>query len=69
MDPATIVTLLGLADNLIQDVPEAVAAWNSIKTAITSGTEPTSNAWTTVMAQMDAAHAAMQAANAPDPTI
>jgi hypothetical protein len=60
MSIATILALLGVVETLIQDTPQAVALFASVKAMMASGTEPTADQWAALNAQLATDHAALQ---------
>jgi hypothetical protein len=59
MDPITIITL---AEGVIQGVAQAVAVWPSLVALVKSGADPTPEQQAQIDAAVDAAHEALQAA-------
>lgn len=58
----SILALVGAVESLIQDTPEAIATFNTVKGMLTAGTEPTTDQWAALDAQLKSNHAALQAA-------
>ena len=61
MDPATIIALLSVLQTIIQDTPAALALFNSVKTVLTQGTDPTPAQWQALVTAMATAHTQVQA--------
>jgi pyruvate-formate lyase-activating enzyme len=57
MDPMTIITI---AEGVIQGVQVAVDAWPTVKAVVMRGGDPTPQEQATLDAAADAAHAALQ---------
>lgn len=62
MGITTILALVGVLETLIQDAPEAVSIFGTVKAMLINGTEPTADQWTVLDAAMKSHHAALQAA-------
>jgi hypothetical protein len=62
MPIATIMAIMGAVETVIQQTPEAIALFNAAKAALSGGTDPTSEQWSTLMTAMAAAHAKVQVA-------
>jgi hypothetical protein len=62
MSLATILALLGMIETVVQDTPQAIALFASIKAMLASGAEPTAEQWAALTAQLATDHAAVQSA-------
>lgn len=62
MSAATISALMELLEAVIQDTPEAIALFNSVKAMLEGGTEPTPEQWADLDTKLAAAHASLQGA-------
>ncbi len=61
MSPTSLIALLGVIETIVQQTPAAIALFNSVKTLMTSGAEPTDAQWAALDAALTADHAAVQA--------
>lgn len=62
MGITTILALVGVLETLIQDAPQAVAIFGTVKDMLVNGKEPTADQWAALDTAMSAHHAALQAA-------
>jgi hypothetical protein len=62
MPVSTLLTLLGVLQTIIQDTPEAITLFNTVKAAMTQDTPPTPEQWEVLVTAYNAAHAKVQAA-------
>ena len=62
MGITTIIALVGVLETLIQDAPQAVALFGTVKAMLISGTEPTAKQWAALDAALVSSHAALQSA-------
>ncbi len=62
MSPAIIQLILTLVPLLIQEVPEAIAAWQQLQAMFTAGTPPTDAECAAMSAQFSADETVAQAA-------
>ena len=62
MNPSTIELLLSVVSTVIQETPAALALFQSVKTTMTQGSDPTPDQWRTLLAAVTAAHQKVQAA-------
>lgn len=62
MGITSILALVGVLETLLQDAPQAIATFNTVKAMLVSGTEPTPAQWAALDAAMASHHAALQAA-------
>jgi hypothetical protein len=60
MNPALIPVLLSALSTIIQDTPAAIALFNSVKTVLTQGSDPTPAQWQDLLASLAASHAKVQ---------
>ena len=61
MNPATIVAILEAVMGFVPEIPELVAALETVSGLVSSGTAPTATQQATIDAGLAAAHAALQA--------
>jgi hypothetical protein len=62
MSVATILALLSVIETIVQDTPQALALFASVKSMLSSGVEPTTDQWAALNAQLVTDHAAVQQA-------
>lgn len=62
MGITSIFALVGILETLIQDAPEAISIFGTVKAMLINGTEPAADQWARLDAAMKAHHAALQAA-------
>ena len=62
MSAATVAVLISVIETIIQETPQAIAMWNSIKTILNQGTDPTPAQWASLVTALTAAHQKVQAA-------
>jgi hypothetical protein len=60
MSIATILALLGVIETVVQDTPQALALFASVKAMLASGAEPTPEQWSALNAQLATDHAVVQ---------
>lgn len=62
MNPALILPIISLIETIIQDTPQAIALFQTVKTVMTQGSDPTPEQWAALLTAMAAAHTKVQAA-------
>lgn len=60
-----VAALIALIEGVLAEVPQAIDVFNQLKAMAASGTEPTADEWTAMIGNIDAANAAVQAAEPP----
>ena len=62
MSITTILALISAIETIIQDSPQAITLFDTVKAMLTSGTEPTDAQWRTLDGLLTADHAVVQSA-------
>ncbi len=60
MSITTLLALIGAIETIIQDTPQALALFATVKALLTSGAEPTAAQWASLNTLLTADHAAVQ---------
>jgi hypothetical protein len=61
MSAALIATLMQVLELIIEDTPEAVSLFNTVKEVFTQGTDPTPAQWQALVTALASSHAKVQA--------
>ena len=62
MGITTLIALAGVLEKLIQDTPQAISLFQTVKAMLVNGIEPTADQWASLDAALTASHAALQSA-------
>lgn len=62
MDPTTISILVAIFDGVVKAVPEAIAAYGTLKTMTTERRDPTAEEWKQIATAMAVVHSQVQGA-------
>jgi hypothetical protein len=62
MSITTILALIGAIETIIQDSPQAITLFDTVKAMLTSGTAPTDAEWSTLDVLLTGDHEALQSA-------